>query len=61
VSRVKVEGREALGEAPMPMGAQLDQQEAGTAAKPPGRGRLRASALACHAADGTARLELFML
>jgi len=61
VPRVKAKGGEALGEATMPMGAQLDQQEAGTAAKPLRRGRLRASALAWHAADGTARLELFML
>ena len=47
---VEVEGGEALGEAPVPMGAQLYQQEAGTAAQIPG-----------HRADDIAKDKLFML
>ena len=40
VPGVKVERGEPLGEPPMPMGAQLHQEEAGTAAQPPRRGCL---------------------
>jgi hypothetical protein len=61
VPRVEVEVGKALGEAPMPMGAQLHQQEAGTPAQPPRRGCLNAGGVSGHAADGTAPLELFLL
>jgi len=61
VPRVEAEGGEALGEAPMPMGAQLHQQEAGTAARPPRRGCLHAGGIPGHPVDGTVGLELFML
>jgi hypothetical protein len=61
VARVEVEEGEALGEAPMPVRAQLHQQEAGTAAQRPRRGCLHAGAISGHPADSTARRELFML
>ena len=58
VPRVKAEAGEALGEAPMRVGAQLHQQEADTAAQ--ARGGLRAGDLRAPA-DGIARLELFVI
>jgi catechol 2,3-dioxygenase-like lactoylglutathione lyase family enzyme len=48
VARVEVEGGEALGEAPMPVRAQLHQQEAGTAAQSPRRGCPRAGGISRH-------------
>ena len=60
VARVKVEEGEALGEALVPVRAQLHQQEAGTAAQPPRRGCLSADGISSHRADNTA-LELFMI
>ena len=61
VARVEVEGGEALGKAPMPVRAQLHQQEAGTAAQPPRRGCLHAGGISGHPGDGIARLELFVI
>jgi hypothetical protein len=61
VARVEVEGGEALGEAPMPVGAELHQQEAGTAAQPPRRDGLHAGGISGHRGDGIAWLELFMI
>jgi hypothetical protein len=61
VSRVKAEAGEALGEAPMRVGAELRQQEAGTAAQSPRRGGLHGAWVCGHPADGIARVELFML
>jgi hypothetical protein len=61
MSRVELEGSEALGEAPMPMSAQLHQQEAGPATQPPRRGRSHAGRLSGHTGDDTASLELFVL
>ena len=54
VARVEVEWGEALGEAPMPVRAQLDQQEAGPAAQPPRRGCLRAGGSRGTPRDGIA-------
>jgi hypothetical protein len=48
VSRVKVELREALGEAPMCVGAQLRQQEAGTVIHSLRRGCLRGRHVSAH-------------
>ena len=48
VPRVEVEGGEALGEAPMPVRAQLYQQEAGTAAQPPRRSCLHGGSISGH-------------
>ena len=48
VSRVEVEWGEALGEAAMPVRAQLHQQEAGTATQPPRRGCLHADGISGH-------------
>jgi len=56
VSRVEVERGEALGEAPVPVGAELHQQEAGTTAQPPRRGCLHAGRVSGHASDDTAHL-----
>ena len=52
VPRVEAEAGEALREAPMRVGAQLREQEAGTAAQ---------SRICGHAADGTAPHELFVI
>jgi catechol 2,3-dioxygenase-like lactoylglutathione lyase family enzyme len=52
VPGVKAEAGETLGEAPMRMGAQLRQQEAGTTAQLPRRGCLLAGAIFRHGADG---------
>jgi hypothetical protein len=57
VPRVKAEAREALGEAPMRVGAELDQEEAGAATQSPRRGW----GICGHRTDGIAHLELFML
>jgi hypothetical protein len=43
------------------VGAQLCQQEAETPAQCPRRGRLLAGAISGHAADNTARPELFLI
>ena len=48
VPRVEVEGGEALGEAPMPMRAQLHQQETGTAAQTARRGCLHVGGISGH-------------
>jgi hypothetical protein len=61
VAGVEVEGCEAFGETPMPVGAQLRQQEAGTAAQPPRRSCLRAGGISGHLGDIIAALELFLL
>ena len=61
VPRMEVEAGEQLGEAPMRVGAQLDQQEGGTPAQPVGRGCLLSGGIALHLAEGTAHVELFML
>jgi hypothetical protein len=58
---VEVEGGEALGETPMPVGAELHDQEAGTAAQPARRGCLHAAGISGHPADGTALVELFRM
>jgi catechol 2,3-dioxygenase-like lactoylglutathione lyase family enzyme len=54
VPRVEVEGREALGEAPVLVGAELHQQKADTPTQPPRRGSLHAAGISGHPADGTA-------
>jgi hypothetical protein len=59
--RMEVEFAQAIREAPMRVGAQLHQQEAGTAAQFPRRGCLRGGGIGGHAADDTAVLELFMV
>ncbi len=48
VAGVEVEEGEALGEAPMPVRAQLHEQEAGTAAQPSRRGRLHGGGILGH-------------
>ena len=48
VSRMQIAGGEALGEAPVLVGAQLYQQKAGTLAQPPRRGRLLAGGIFGH-------------
>jgi hypothetical protein len=60
VARVKVERGEALGEAPMCVGAELGEQETGTAAQVARRGRVLAAEVASHARDGTGQ-ELFLI
>ncbi len=60
VPRMEVKTGEALGEAPMPMGAQLHQEEARTAAQAARRGCLLARAFYGHAADRTGE-KLFMI
>jgi len=50
VSRMEVELGQALGEAPMRVGAQLHQEEAGTPAQPSCRGRLHVGGISGHAA-----------
>src|SRR4051794_23841604 len=52
VPRVQVEGSEALGEAPVLVGAQLHQQKAGSPAQPPRWRRARAGGTAGHPARG---------
>jgi hypothetical protein len=61
VPRMQVESGQALGEAPVRVGAELYQEEAGSAAQFPGRGCLRAGGIAGHRADDITSLELFML
>jgi hypothetical protein len=58
---VEAESGETFGEPPVRVGAQLYQQKAGTPAQPPRRGRLHAGGIFGHLADGTARLELFII
>jgi hypothetical protein len=52
VARVQAALGQAVREAPVRMGAQLDEQEAGTAAE---------SGIGRHAGDGTARRELLLV
>jgi len=56
MARMQVEGGEALGEAAMPVRAQLYQQEARATAQIPRRGRLPAGGFPWHPADDTAHL-----
>jgi len=46
--RVEVERRQALGEAPVLVGAELHQQKPGTPTQRPRRGRLRAGGISGH-------------
>jgi hypothetical protein len=57
---MEVKTGEALGEPPMPMSAQLHQEEARTAAQAARRGCLLARAFYGHAADRTGE-KLFMI
>jgi hypothetical protein len=61
VAGMKAEPGEALGEAPMRMGAQLRQQEAGTTTQLPRRGCLLAGAIFGHGPMITSWAELFLL
>jgi hypothetical protein len=63
VPGVEAERGEALGEAPMPMGTQLHQQEAGTAAQPRRRCCLclQADGISGHPGDGNVHRKLFMI
>jgi hypothetical protein len=54
---MKPQGRQALGEAPVAMRAQLHQQEPGTAAQ----GTRRNGGICGHLRDDTAREELFLI
>lgn len=48
VPRVKVQGREALGEAPVSVRSQLHQQETGSATQSPGRSSLDSGGVSSH-------------
>ena len=61
VPGVEVESGEALGEAPMRVGAQLNEQEPDAPAQFPRWGHGRAAGISGHPGNSTAPLELFMI
>jgi hypothetical protein len=61
VPGMKVESGEALGEAPMRVGAQLNEQEPDAPAQFPRWGHGRAAGISGHPGNSTAPLELFMI
>jgi hypothetical protein len=61
VSRVEIERCKSLREAPVAVGAELHQEEAGTAAQPSRRDGLRTGGRSRHAGDSTVHFELFMV